>query len=329
MHGPLVSILMPAYNARPYVAAAVESALNQTYPNVEVVVVDDGSTDGTREALQAFEDHARVTVIDQANAGAAAARNRAYVESRGEYVKFFDADDLLSTEHVALQVGRLEDDPTCVAMAEWDRFYEDPDAAEFAARPSWRDADPVAWVVGDWVGARPMTQPGMFLIPRAIAERAGPWDERLSLTDDFDYFARVILASGGVRFTPGARLYYRSGLSSALSGRKGEGAVRSHLLALELGTNRLLQEEDSARTRRAAANMLQGFVYTYYPNHPDLLAQARQRVAALGGSDLAPEGPPGFQKLCPFVGWRLARRVQLFTERRGWNRAALRKATSI
>ena len=87
MSEPLVSILVPAYNAERYVAAAVDSALVQTYPHVEVVVVNDGSTDGTRDALAAYEGRG-VRVVDQPNAGQCAAANRAFRESRGELAPF-------------------------------------------------------------------------------------------------------------------------------------------------------------------------------------------------------------------------------------------------
>ena len=318
---PTVSVLIPAYNAERYLAEALDSVLAQTWPNVEVIVVDDGSRDATLEVALRYE-RREVQVIAQANAGASASRNAAFAASRGDLVKFLDADDLLSPEHIALQVECLARHPGCVAMSEWDRFYKDPAKASFKPRPSWRDADPVTWLVEDWADARPMTQPGMFLIPRPVAEQAGPWDERLSLTDDFDYFTRVILASRGVRFTAGARLYYRSGLTGALSGRKGSVAAASHLRSLELGISELLAAEDSVRTRRVSSDLFQDAVYAFYPDHPDLLDRARQRVEELGGSSLSPSGPPGFHQLRRVTGWQLARRVQRLAERHGLNRAA-------
>ena len=91
-----------------------------------------------------------------------------------------------------------------------------------------------------------------------------------------------------------------------------------------LGTQHLLAAEDSPRTRRACANVLQMFEYNYYPTHADLRSKARARVAELGGSDLPPDGPPGFQMLRHLIGWRYARRVQRLAERLGLNGAARR-----
>ena len=310
MTPPLVSICVPAYDAARHVAEALDSALAQTYPHVEVIVVDDGSTDGTGEILRAYEDRG-ARVIRQANAGQCAAANRAFRASRGALVKFFDADDVLAPDHVARQVARLGGGRRHVALGEWARFYgADPSEAVFRPRRMDRDAGPVEWLADAWADARPMMQCALWLIPRGVLERSGLWDERLSLINDFEFFARVVLASDGVRFAPGARLHYRSGLAGSLSGRTSQAAVESAFLSLSLGAGHLLAAEDSPRTRRAAAAVLQDFVYTYALDHADLAAQAQARADALGGSDLAPDGPPGFQRLRRVVGWRLARRVQ-------------------
>ena len=307
---PLVSILVPAYNAEQYVGEAVESALAQTYARVEVVVVNDGSTDGTRDVLGGYESRG-VRVVDQTNAGQCAAANRAFRESRGELVKFFDADDVLAPDYVERQVERLGARRDAVAMGEWARFTgDDPESAVFDPLPMYRDAGPVDWLATEWTGARPMMQCALWLVPRAVLGRSGLWDERLSLINDFEFFARVLLHSSEILYSPGARLYYRSGLGASLSGRKSRAARESQALSLLLGTQHLLDAEDSPRTRRAAAHVLQDFVYDVYPEHPDLRARVRARVAELGGSDLPPDGPPGFHRLRRLVGWRLARRVE-------------------
>jgi glycosyltransferase involved in cell wall biosynthesis len=319
----MVSICMPVYNAEAYVAAALDSALGQTWSDLEIIVVNDGSTDGTADVLDGYRDRKRVTVIYQENQGAAAARNRAYEESSGKLIKFFDGDDLLSPEFVERQVKRLDDSTTHVASAEWARFYDDPSEATFEPEPVWQDMDPVDWLVTAWQDGRPMMQPALWLIPRPLLDRAGVWNEELSLIDDFEFGARLLAHSGGVRFTPGARLYYRSGLSGNLSGRDSRKHVESAFRSLMNGTQHLLDRENSHRTRRASANMLQDFIYGYYPDYPDLRAKVQARIDELGGSDLEPGGPPGFEVLRPVLGWKVARRIQRFAERHRLTRAGL------
>lgn len=314
----LVSILIPCYNAERYVAAAIESALAQTWPNKEIIVVDDGSTDNSLSITHGFQDRG-VQVIAQENRGASAARNRAFVASRGEYLRFFDADDILHPRLTEAQMERLRGDITSVASAEWGRFYQD-DLATFRSNPEevWRDMDARDWLVVAWMEARPMMQPALFLLPRKVVEKAGLWNERFSLIDDFEFFARVLCHASAVRFAQGAPVYYRSGASDSLSGTRSRKAVESACESLLLGTNHLLVVRNDALARKACANLLQDFIYTYYPDYPDLRAKVAQRVRELGGSDLRASGPPKFEKLRNIIGWRLAKQVQRAAYRAGY-----------
>lgn len=313
---PKISILLPCYNAEKHVGATLDSALAQTWPNTEIVAVNDGSTDGTSAVLRAYEPRG-VTVIDQPNRGQCAAANVAFHHSSGALVKFLDADDLLSPNHIALQATRISGLEDHVAMGEWARFYNDePQTADFLPLPMYRDADPVEWLASEWLDAKPMTQCGCFLVPRAVLDRSGLWDERLSLINDFEFFARVLLAARRIAYTPGARLYYRSGNPASLSARISRRAVESAFLSSKLAIEHLLAAENSARTRLAGANVMKYFDYRYYPQHGDLRAQARRRAAELGGANIGPDGPPAFHALRKFVGWRIARRFQLAFGRR-------------
>lgn len=103
-----VSILIPAYNAERWLSECIESALNQTHGDVEVIVVSDGSTDGTLELARNWASQG-VRVYDQANAGACAARNMALAKATGEFVKFLDADDILSPDAIAVQLDALQE----------------------------------------------------------------------------------------------------------------------------------------------------------------------------------------------------------------------------
>jgi teichuronic acid biosynthesis glycosyltransferase TuaG len=105
----LVSIIIPAYNAGLFIEETIQSIYNQSYRTWEVIVVNDGSTDNTNEVLRALHD-LRINIINQENAGVAAARNRGLELSRGEFVVFFDADDLMSPDFLASRVEALQKD---------------------------------------------------------------------------------------------------------------------------------------------------------------------------------------------------------------------------
>src|SRR5690242_8593951 len=97
---PLVSILIPAYNAEKWIGDTLQSALAQTWPNKEIIVVDDGSSDRTLEIARQFATK-NVSVLTQQNQGAAATRNKGFQVCQGDYIQWLDADDLLSPNKVA------------------------------------------------------------------------------------------------------------------------------------------------------------------------------------------------------------------------------------
>lgn len=157
---PVVSCVIPVFNGERFVAECLESVLHQTYGPVEIVVVNDGSTDGTKAILDGYGD--RITVIDQPNAGVKAARNRGMAAAKGEIIAFQDADDLWLPEKTALQAERLIGNPgagVCTCLIE--NFWE----AEVA-----HEAEQLRGTEHD--GARLTTLQGM-LLRRDVIDRVG------------------------------------------------------------------------------------------------------------------------------------------------------------
>lgn len=309
MSNPLVSVCMPCYNAERYVAEALDSVLAQTYPNLEIIVVNDGSKDESAEVLERYRSKG-VKVIHQENRGQCAAANRAYAEARGEYMKFFDADDILSPGFIEAQVKRLQGRTDAVASARWGRFYND-DLSTFRLNPEavWRDMKPEEWLVESWINARAMMQCALWLIPRALLEKTGLWDDRLSLINDFEFFARVLCGAEKVLFCEEATLYYRSGLQGSLSSEKSRKGYESQCESILLGTSYLLSQRSDARAKLACANTYQQAYYDFYPKHPDLCTKMDDRIRACGGSNLQPAGGRGFHILRQMFGWKAAKRI--------------------
>lgn len=305
---PLVSVLTPAYNAAPYLAETVRSVLAQSYPRVEMIIVNDGSKDDTLAVAKSFTDP-RIKVIDQENRGASAARNRAYAEAQGEFIQYLDADDLLHPAKAAVQVRRLYRHADCVAAGRWGRFTDDPVNARFTPEPFWTDLGPIDWLVNCWTSVS-MMHPAAWLTPRSIIDHAGPWDERLSLNDDGEFFARVVLASRKVLFVNDAVSYYRSGLPSSLSGRKSDAAWQSAYRTVLDGAARLLTVADTPQTRKACARQFEDFVYACYPAVPLLRAELWRRVRDLGGPYSEPPLGPRMRLVSRLLGWRLAKRLE-------------------
>jgi glycosyltransferase involved in cell wall biosynthesis len=185
-----VSILIPSYNSSRFIEEAVNSAITQTYKNIEIIIVDDGSTDSTVDQCRSItEGKKNIRLYAQSNMGACAARNFAFQQSEGDYILFLDADDIISPNKVKAQMEVFErygDD--IVLSGQWDRFENNIEEAQFPVRFLDRDwENPVDWLVNAWEG-KGMAQTSVWLTPRHLIEKAGPWEERLKVNQDGEFF---------------------------------------------------------------------------------------------------------------------------------------------
>ncbi|WP_354585086.1 glycosyltransferase family A protein [Hymenobacter sp. UYCo722] len=322
MKTPTVSVLIPAYNAAAYIEQTLDSVLAQTWPNIEVIVVDDGSQDETLAKALRYAG-GKVQIVSQANSGASAARNRAFALATGEYIQYLDADDLLQHNKIAVQMEcfRLRTG-TKLSSSAWAMFYDKPSDAAFTPTVLWRDySDPVQWLVAAWENGVWM-QPSAWLTHRSLIEAAGPWNEQLSLHDDGEFFSRVLLQSSEIVFCAEAISYYRKGIADSLSSIRSANATESHLAVCRAYEVHLLAYRDEDATRRACANNYQRLIYEYYPNHYEIRKLAAARIQALGGSTASPHMTPLFSEMSKLLGWKLTKRMQNFVYKHKLNPAA-------
>jgi glycosyltransferase involved in cell wall biosynthesis len=301
-----VSILVPAFNAAKWIGDTISSALGQTWPDKEVIVVDDGSTDRTLEIARAFEGR-DLRVVAGEHRGAAAARNRALSLAGGDLIQWLDADDLLAPDKIALQMKAAGEERSDLVLlsSSFGTFYHRPRKARFAANALWQDLSPADWLVTSLSGTLWMN-PAVWLVSRRLAEKAGPWDERLSADDDGEYVARMVAASERVRFVGGSKSYYRQSSFRQLSRVRSEEAARSQALSAELKIGTLLKVEDSERARAAALASLQALSAGLYPVRPDLLERIGVLAEELGGGLGRPQRT-----------WRLRLLQRIFGPERG------------
>ena len=192
----LVSVIMPAYNASPYIGEAIRSVIDQDYPNIELIVVDDGSVDGSAEVAESFG--SRVKVIRQANAGVAAARNRGLAAARGELIAFLDADDLWLPGKLSAQVAYLSQHPeTAVVYGVFTRWHAKPDGS-FDPPPVPVVQNPQSPIVADhsgWIYTELLLGSIVHVITamirRDVADRLGGFDESLPTGEDYDFWLRM------------------------------------------------------------------------------------------------------------------------------------------
>jgi glycosyltransferase involved in cell wall biosynthesis len=302
-------VIIPCKNGGAWLADAIESCLQQTWRNLEVIVVDNGSTDASVEVARRYA--SSVTLLECKRNGASAARNVGLQHARGDFIQFLDADDVLDRDKIRAQMERMAGAPSSVvASAAWSRFRSDPTEAIFLPEPVWRDLAPEEFLIVSWLGGGMMPNLA-WLTPRATIDKAGPWNERLSLNDDGEFFCRVALASSRILFCNDARGYYRSGARNSLSGRRDRIALASAFEGAELSCQGLLAKCDTAAAAKACATQYQRFIYDTYPDAPDLIAAAELRVAELGGSELDMQGGRLFRIISGCFGWKFGKRCQL------------------
>lgn len=184
MTGPLVSVIVPVHNGARFLAAALDSVAAQDYGSVEIVVVDDGSSDNSAEIAASY----RVRLLQQPNRGVAEARNAGVAESSGELLAFLDQDDLWLERKVSRQVAALEADPTLgFVLTRMDILLEPG-----TPRPEWLPEQM------RWQDSRG-TVPSALMVRREAFERVGGFDPGYRLTCDADWLARA--KDAGVRWS--------------------------------------------------------------------------------------------------------------------------------
>jgi glycosyltransferase involved in cell wall biosynthesis len=186
---PLVSAAIPAYNAARFLADAVDSVLAQTYPNLEICIVDDGSTDNTPQVIERYRDEPRVRAFRQVNAGPAAARNHAVRESKGAFLAFLDADDLWLPDKIERQLRVFFEQPdigivytdVCVLLLSPDGQWNPAPSRLCCHRGhAFREV-----VNGTFIG------PSSTMIPRGIFDKYGGFPPDLITAEDRYLFARI------------------------------------------------------------------------------------------------------------------------------------------
>src|SRR3989454_8667665 len=188
---PLVSILIPAFNAQEWIADTIQSALRQTWPRKEIIVVDDGSRDHTLAIARQFASK-EVSVVTQANQGVAAARNHAFSICQGDYIQWLDADDLLAPDKIERQMEAVDHGASkrMLLSSAWGRFVYRPHRANFVPTALWCDLPPVEWLLRK-MGQNVFMQTATWLVSRELTEAAGPWNTQLLGDDDRSEERRV------------------------------------------------------------------------------------------------------------------------------------------
>lgn len=185
---PRVTVLIPTYNAAAYLTETLESVCTQTFRDVELLIVDDGSRDDTLAMARRFESRITLRIIEQANAGPAAARNNGIRQAQGEYVAFIDSDDLMMPHRLASQVALFDADPA-LGLVHTDLMTFDDRGVIHATRRAF--SNPCGGAVLDKLLIDNFITTSTVMAPRAKLLEVGLFDEARRISEDFDLWLRM------------------------------------------------------------------------------------------------------------------------------------------
>lgn len=244
MNKPKVSILIPCYNSEKYLGETLQSCINQDYSNIEIIIVDDGSTDNSYEVAERWANKYEIIhLYSQQNSGVCRARNYALKLSTGEYVVYVDADDIISPQMISSQVNVLEtEDDFTIATSAWGRFYSSTSDFRLENQKVYKDYENPVCLIEDLLNGG-MFGLSCYLTPRRLLILSGEWNEDLTINTDGEYFIRVLSNASKIKHSHGGFLYYRSNNLDSISRctpnvSKGKSLLNSYELIYSYLNNR-------------------------------------------------------------------------------------------
>ena len=311
MAGDLVSIIIPCYNAERWIRDTIQSCLNQTYRPIEIIVVDDGSTDNSLTIIKHYAERYPdlIRCESRPNQGAPAARNRGFELSRGQYIQWLDADDILAPDKLRHQVPILQDGKADVVTGWWRYLIEEKPGryVEGHLRKPSLTEEAVASVFTN-EGWSPSNS---YLMTRAVVEAAGGWNESLTCMQDVDFIVRVAMT--GVCFTVVPHLcgYYRRPLQPTLSTRD-RAAFISNCFWIYEQVFSYCERTGWTDERRRTLVKAYGHIARYYFEHDRrMFERCLARIYQLDPS-YVPENPHRLRWLSKMIGYRNAEQVALW-----------------
>lgn len=301
----LVSVIMPVYNAASFLREAIQSLLNQIYTDWELIAVDDGSTDESLKILQSYSDP-RIRIIQRPNGGQCAATNTGLDYIRGEYIQFFDADDLMDSNKILMQVNALKVAENSIAVCKWAFFVHSIEESKFKDEPVYFSGSNVEWLCRLWSYETMMPNHG-YLIPRHIMEKAGRYyDESLLLNIDFEYFTRMVLEAESIVYCPESICYYRKSVATSKTYRPAYKKQISALNARVKALDNFLTRHNDTAAKEAARKALTMLTFTF----PSIRRHSKKAIKDLGLEKFGMFGGRRFKALATLVGFENAIRIK-------------------
>jgi glycosyltransferase involved in cell wall biosynthesis len=243
----LVSVIIPCFNADKWLSEAIDSCLKQTYINLEVIVINDGSTDNSLEIIKSYGD--KIIWEDLPHRSGNYARNRGFALSKGEYIQFLDADDYILPEKIEHQVSFLKQTGADVVYGDWryQHHLVDGQIVLDDIKTSEEQVDILESLLANWWVAL-----AAILYKRTAVEKSAGWDESLEAAQDRDFFLSVVMNGAKVAYQPGCYSIYRRHSQLTVSTSSKPRWLESHDFVLEKVQEKLLHKNELSMSYRYA-----------------------------------------------------------------------------
>lgn len=296
-----ISILIPAHNAAATIRETMDGCLRQGESVGEIILVDDGSIDDTSTQAEAWaSQHAiPVKIIRQQNRGACHARNRAFQSAAHDWIQWLDCDDVLAPGKLEQQLQRGLSHPQSLMYSGWRKFETSIRETSFSEWDSLENE----YAPEAWIESRTMGIPGCWLGHRSLFEKVGPWDERLSINQDGDYFTRAIVRADTIQVVKGTGVHYRTGHANRTSHFTPDKALSlfRSVQSFEREVARL-----DADLNQVVAEQYQTFIHRVYPHCREQRKEALRKVQELAEAPIPNHLLESrlSQRIAKFIGWK-------------------------
>lgn len=306
----LVSIIIPCFNAERWIAEAIESCLQQTYTSIEIIVIDDGSTDHSLEIIKSFDK--KIIWETGPNRGGNYARNRGFSLSQGQFIQYLDADDYLKPDKIQRQVNFLKVTGMDVVYGDWRHQYHEAgnEAILGDIKVSGGQSNLLATLLSGW-----WVSPACILFRRRTVAQSGGWDETLTAGQDKDFFLAVVFKGSKVGYQPGCDSIYRRYGKVTVSTASKERYLTNHIKILEKYEGLLSQAGKlSSEYKDAIAQSFFMIARSYFYTDRTRYKQYLEKALSLS-PNFSPKGSERtvtYNILSKVLGFRTTERITLF-----------------
>ncbi|RYX85803.1 glycosyltransferase family 2 protein [bacterium] len=320
---PLISIIIPVYNSEPYIADTVLSCINQSYKHIEILLINDGSTDRSEEEIFKIKDN-RIQYFKIPNAGACEARNFGIANAKGELFQFLDHDDLIENDKLTHQVKCYEkngdDYIYSGTMGSVSGKIRTIDKGYLLYK---KDFTPKNYFETKLSYFAEDITTGAWLVPSKLVNSTHGWDNRAGLNDDGEYFMRIILNSTGIIFCKEAIFYFRRDVPNSLSKQFNSKEVYiKWFFSYQSYAENFIKKLEVSTAKELGWKALSVYYISSYPKHPDLLKQCKAQMKELGYNKPFATGGKPFLTASRYIGvenalvlWNYKRKITKFLKR--------------